>query len=243
MEKNDNSVKTSLSNSALLLFLISLLSYTAILQYEDGFAYYFGIPSYMVSTNIFLSREILFLLSISIFAIIFIVGAIKFFKLNFPLNKEYLEYFLLGFNIFCLIFSLFSLIYLWNSRNSIHILDIMGNRLGQITFLFVFWISIKTKFRILLLLMIFISILSFIELPYNIGIFKAHNKENFLVLENNSGILVLNRYEDIFVCVSIDKKDNSYPSIFKFIKFKENPSLEFKYKKIGKLKPLYHFKK
>lgn len=229
-----------------MIFLITIFAYFNLIQFERGFANYFGIPEIFISINIFHSFTIFYYVFFIFFICLYISISLSFFQKDLYPNKLILEMTLVIVNLICLSLSIFILFFWEENITSDYFKLIISQFVIQIFFIIVFVIHklkfninkklMKWKNKFCLFLFIALSIINVFFLPFHIGFSIASMKIKFLVIKENPELVVINRYEDYFVCVPFDRKTNTYPPTFKIIKFINNQNIEYKFDKIGRLK-------
>lgn len=134
--------------------------------------------------------------------------------------------------LICIVQFCFTLIFILNKilkkpKSKLNLINKINNSLFRRKLIFYFAICVTVS--------------NLIILPFEMGLISAFSKKTFVTIDGKPELVVLNKYEDYFVCVQLDKKSNSFHPIFVTIKFKDNPTIKYNNKKIGKIRPLIEF--
>lgn len=255
---SDNSNK--LFNITVLIAVVPAYIYFCSFEYEQGFCDHFNIPTYLIAPNL----TTILIFATSIWSILFsalkmlgfstplfrnvknenkkhlrpvrfingvflVIVILMFF--SYPLSWTLL-WALLAFGLFLnLITWGFPLIYLFERKKTVaeKISDIQANP-DKNDILNILLDTLNTKERLFILVLISIPFLS-----YFIGNGQALKQTSFQTLADRPNIVVIRKYDDMFICTPFDNKQKTLGDSIVLVKASDSKDLVLKTVKIGRL--------
>ncbi|MBK0009881.1 hypothetical protein IAE23_25760 [Bacillus sp. S35] len=234
-----NFLKEKLMNSDLgiLLSLGTVLGYGMYFNHQEGFNYYYGLPSGYVSLNIS-NLALCFIVVYTFLGLIILTSggiskAIE--EFESPIfNKKNINRFLMG-----LATSVAGSLWTYKEMrffNSINETGIVIELIATTCLIYIVWNLFKNLSMILALALV--ATLS-LWLAYGIGLLQAINQDSYLVLkQGKQDYVIINTYDDKFIISPFDPKKRNIESKFQFIEMKseKDNKLELSLMHTGSLK-------